>query len=645
MKYPLARKEPESVTFGRVTYTDDYRWLEEDSAASLEFQKRQDAFTQDWLRERPVRARAEAIAAAMPRIGTDAPVRAGERWFRTRTPDGQDLQVIEMAPELGGPWRRIVDLNVMAKDEPLKIEASTPSPDGRKLLFMWSGAGREQENLQAIDVDTGQLLLEGIRQVRPTFTAWLADSRGFYYAANEPSDVGQYRVYLQILGDAPATRPEDFEPCHPFVWAKVAADKKHVFIIANHTNPKPDYLREGSDGAWRPFLKGETAFFRGDVIGDRYYAVTDDGAPCGRLVSIPLATPQDRSTWKEVVPGSANVLATLLVVDEHLVLVDLVDTWSRLRVFDAHGRLKGEIPLPSRGALCTSFMAFPHVIDMIWKGGAGEVLFHFSSPTQSPALYKANVHTLRVEPLGEPDVRIESVIHDFAVTGADGARVPYRVVARPDVDLSKPQPTILYGYGGFALCLVPGWSGTALAAWVRSGGVLVLAHLRGGGELGPAMWQAGRMQHKQNTFDDTYAIAQDLFARGITSAARLGVFGQSNGGVLVAAVVTQRPDLFRAGLAGVPLTDVLGCARDPVTLSIALLDYGNPHDPEMSEVLRAWSPYQNIRDGERYPALLLDSGSNDPRCPPWHVRKMAARLQPANAGPHPVLLRVRDNAG
>ena len=269
----------------------------------------------------------------------------------------------------------------------------------------------------------------------------------------------------------------------------------------------------------------------------------------------------------------------------------------------------------------------------------------FSAPTQAPALYKANIHSLKVEALTEPAVRIEAVVHDNSAASADGARVPYHVISRPDLDLSRPQPTIIYGYGGFNLSMVPGWCGAYLAAWVQSGGVLVLAHLRGGGELGPAMWQAGRMQHKQNTFNDTYAIAQDLFSRKITTAEKLGVYGASNGGALVAAVVTQRPDLFRAGIAQVPVTDVLGCARDPISLSIAILDYGNPHDPEMSAVLRAWSPYQNVKDGAHYPTLLLDSGSNDPRCPPWHVRKMGARMQQANASPNPILVRVRDNAG
>jgi len=372
--------------------------------------------------------------------------------------------------------------------------------------------------------------------------------------------------------------------------------------------------------------------------------VTTDGAACGRLVSIPLATPTDRSTWKELVPGSQNVLATLLVVDRHLVLIDLVDTWSRMRVFDTQGQLKGEIPLPGKGSLSTMQFAIWSMLDMASMGANGDVIFPFSSPVQSAALYKANVHTLKVEALTESLVMIDAQIHDYWAISADGARAPYHIIARSDIDLSKPQPTAMYGYGGFQAALIPGWSGTWMAAWVKAGGVLVHMHLRGGGELGPDMWHQGRLKYKQNSFNDVYAIAEDVIARGITTAAQLGVVGGSNGGVMATVVVVQRPELFRASIPQVPITDALARVHDPICAA-STLDYGDSNDPEMSEVLRAWSPYQNVKDGITYPALLLDAGKQDVRCPPWHVRKMAARLQLANNGSHPILMRLRDGVG
>lgn len=647
MKFPIAKTLPVAVTHGRVSYTDNYQWLEEESAESLAFQDEQDSLTQEWLSTRPVSSRASALVAALPQAHVDTPTCCGGRWFRTHTPEGQHLEVIEIAEAVQGPWRCVVDMKAMANGEPAKVDAILPSPDGGKLLFMWSRSGREQENLWVIDVASGARLLEGVPQLRPTWQAWFADSSGFYYAALDPANLSGYRVYRQALGAPAAVTPEDFEPVHAFEWPKAASDGKHFFIISNHLNPQPTYIRdESSGGGWRPFLKGEAAFFRGDIIGDRYYAVTNDGAPLGRIVSIPLATPRDHGTWKEIIPGvDGSVLGTMQVVDNHLVVADLVDTWSRLRVFDAQGRLKGEIPLPGRGTLGTGNMVYPGAIDMVWKGDGSSVLFHFSAPTQSPGLYRADIHTMKVETLVEPAVKIEAGIHSHAARAVDGVRVPYQVIARPGTDLTTPRPTVIFGYGGFGASVVPGWCGNWVAAWVKAGGVLVIAHLRGGAELGPQMWQDGRMQKKQNSYNDVYAVAEDLIARGITTAAQLGVQGASNGGIMVAAVAVQRPDLFRAGIAQVPATDILGVTRDPVCLSICVLDYGNPDDAEMSEVINAWSPYQNVKDGVKYPALLLDSGKSDPRCPPWHVRKMAARMQPANAGANPILMRVRSGSG
>jgi prolyl oligopeptidase len=453
------------------------------------------------------------------------------------------------------------------------------------------------------------------------------------------------KIYRHVLGAAVTTQAEDYEISADQMWVKPSSDGKHMLMIADHLNPRIEYIRDESvGGPWRPLFKGETVQFRGDIIGDHCYVVTTDGAACGRLVSVPLATPTDRSTWKELLPGSQDVLATLLVIDNHLVLIDLMDTWSRMRVFDTQGQLKGEVPLPGKGALSSSMFAIWSMLDMASTGDNGDVIFPFSSPVQSAALYKVNVRTLKVEALTKPLVNIEAQIHDYWGASADGTRVPYHVIARADVDLSKPQPTAMYGYGGFQAALIPGFSGPWLAAWVKAGGVLVHMHLRGGGELGPDMWEQGRLKHKQNSFNDVYAIAEDLIARGITTAAQLGVVGGSNGGVMASVVVVQRPDLFRASIAQAPCNDILARGRDPITLS-ATLDYGIPTDPEMSEVIYAWSPYQNIKDSIAYPALLLDAGKNDVRCTPWHVRKMAARMQPANTNSNPILMLVREGVG
>lgn len=646
MKYPVAKLEPTAVTFGRVSYTDAYQWLEEESPAALEWQAQQNQLTGGWLANSSVRAGVEALMAAMPTVESSFPVFSGGRWFRRRTPEAQKMPVMEVAEAIDGPWRCVIDLNVIANGRMLTVDSFTPSPDGRKVVLCLGIDGLELAKLLVVEAGSGKLLIDGIPQAYAYFPAWLPDSSGFYITALNPADMAAgMRIYRHVLGATPTTEAENYETSAGQMWVKAAADGRHMLMMADHLNPRIEYIRdEMAGGPWKPFLKGETMQFRGDLIGDRVYAVTNEGAACGRLVSMPLATPADRSTWKELVPGSQNVLATLLVVDDHLVLVDLVDTWSRLRVFDTQGQLKGEIALPGKGSLSGMQFAFWSMIDMASRGAAGEVIFPFSSPVQSPVLYKANVRTLKVEALTQPLVKIDAQIHDYWASSADGARVPYHVIARADVDLSQPQPAAMYGYGGFQAALIPGWSSDWLAAWVKAGGVLVLMHLRGGGELGPDMWETGRLQHKQNSFNDVYAIAEDLISRGHSTAAQLGVVGGSNGGVMASVVVVQRPDLFRASIAQSPCNDILARVRDPMAMA-ATLDYGDPNDPEMSEVIAKWSPYQNLKDGTVYPALLLDAGKNDVRCPPWHVRKMAARMQPANAGPNPVLMLVREGVG
>jgi prolyl oligopeptidase len=646
MQYPVTKRQTVDVSFGRVRYTDDYRWLEEDSPETLAWQEQQDRLATTWLDSRPAKTRAQALMAAMPRIEADFPLFAGGRWFRRRTPDDRPMQAVEVAASIDGPWRVVVDLNAHANGRMLTVDNFVPSPDGRKLLLGWGVNGLELAELRVFDVDSGAILIDGIPQCYAFFAAWLPDSSGFYITGRNPAAMHEgSRIYRHILGAAPTTEPENYEPSADTTWVRATSDGRHMLLTADHLNPRPDYIRdETTNQGWRPFLDGETAQFRGDIIGDHYYAITSDGAPCGRIVAIPLATPKDRTTWKELLPGSTDVLGTLIAVDGKLVLSDLVDTWSRLRVFNTDGSLAGEMPLPGRGSVSSVQFALFNMLDMFSKGERGDILFPFSTPARSPALYKGNVHTLAVTSLLPPLFRIDAQIHDHAATSADGARVPYHVIARADVDLSKPQPTAMYGYGGFQAALIPGWSGAYLAAWIKAGGVLVLMHLRGGGELGPDMWLRGRLEHKQNSFNDVYAIAEDVIARGYSTPERLGVVGGSNGGVMASVVAVQRPDLFRASVSQVPITDVLARVRDPICMSSSL-DYGDPNDPAMAEAIRSWSPYQNVEDGTAYPALYLDAGGKDVRCPPWHVRKLAARMQPANGGPNPIVMRVREGVG
>jgi prolyl oligopeptidase len=649
LDYPAADPAPTTRTFGDVTFADPYAWLEEDSEPVLAWQARQDALAASFLAALPGHAAFAARVAALS-AGQDvlAPRFGGGRWFRSRVPDGEDLAVIEVSESPTGPGRRVFDLNTRRGAEAALISWFSPSPDGRSLAFACGNGGRREESLRVVDVANGEVIADGMAPGRGGSPAWLPDGRGFYYRADDRrSGAGGSVILRHVLGEPPATRPEPLDLGHPLAWPVSAAGGRYVLVYSDHLEPRPEFILDTrGDSGWRPFLKGVSGSFRGVVVGDRFIAITNDGAPRGRLVSIPLASPLERDTWRELLAGSENVLASLVAVGGRLLLVELVDTYARLRVLSADGAVEGEIALPGRGVVNTSSginvaIAFMECVSV---GAGDEVVFVFSSLTRSPALYRASVVRRTCEPLTEPATRLDALVSDCSARSADGTHIPYRVVRPRDGD-EHPRPTLVFVYGGFNVALVPGWPLPLLAAWVRSGGVLAIAHLRGGGELGPDWWRAGQLANKQNSFDDLYAVAEDMVARGVTTHAQLGVYGISSGGTVAAVAAVQRPGRFRAVAAQLPTTDQFGLVRDPISLMIAKMEDGDPDDATMSSVLRAWSPYQNVTDGVGYPAVLLDCGLDDPRCPAWHGRKLAARLQPATSSGRPVLLRARRNSG
>ncbi|RJQ83584.1 prolyl oligopeptidase family serine peptidase [Amycolatopsis panacis] len=650
--YPTAPRRPEQRKYGSVQVIDDYTWLEEDSAEALAFQQAQNDFTRAHLAKLPAR---KAIADIVEGLGTAketvvAPTHAGGRWFRQAWPGGSDVPALEVADTPDGPGRVIADMRELSPDEPAEFSITAPSPDGRKFLYGWAGGGRELENYQVIDVDSGEMLLDGVPQVRPGFAAWLPDCSGFYFAAAEPGDdTMAIRIYFQRLGGPAPEHAEDLTLPHSYSWPVTSADGRHIVIYSNLLNPRPAYyLDTTGDQGWQPLLTDPATdcMLQGEIRGDRLIGITDDGAPRRRLVSVPLATAADKKTWRELIPETGSVLETVLDTGAHLVLSDYADTCSRLRVIDDEGSVVREIALPGKGLVSTlpGSMALAAVFSPMNRGKENEIVFLFSSLTASPVLCRANVTTGRTQELGHPAIRLDATVTDGLAPSTGGAQVPYHIV-RPANAPEGPRPTLVFGYGGFSAPVLAGWTGDRFAAWIAAGGTLVLMHLRGGGELGSQWWRDGRMEKKQHTFDDVYAVAEQLIADGVTTPAQLAVHGASNGGSMAAATAVQRPDLFRAAIPEVPVTDVLAIRRDPLTLMIALIEYGDPDDDTHAQWLAAWSPFHNVTDGVAYPAILLESGANDPRCPAWHSRKLAARMQAASASPHPVLMRVREDAG
>ncbi len=306
------------------------------------------------------------------------------------------------------------------------------------------------------------------------------------------------------------------------------------------------------------------------------------------------------------------------------------------------GTIEGEVPLPGHGLVSTApgtALQLFTAMDTVARGEAGEIVFGFTSFSQSPSLHRCHVASRTTELLAEPVARIKGLsITRVWATSKDGTSIPADMVRRDTLDMSRPNPTLAHAYGGFNMALMPAYVG-CIEQFLNAGGVYVTAHLRGGGEYGTEWWQQGRMAAKQNVFDDLFAVCEQLIAEGVTRPDLLAFHGASNGGLVAGAAITQRPDLFRVVVAQVPLLDLLRAGRFAL-----VMEFGDPQNPDAARVLAAYSPYHNIREAS-YPAVLLDAGENDPRCPPWHARKMAARLQAANCSKHPILLRVWKDAG
>ena len=426
---------------------------------------------------------------------------------------------------------------------------------------------------------------------------------------------------------------------------QISPDGRYLVAVTSELSPRADLIRELPNGSWRPFLNHVDGRGYGIFVGDEYIAVTTLGAPKGRLVAVPVATPQDDSTWRELVPEGDATMLSVEQVGKRLVLHRLVDTFAELTILDLDGTEVDEVELPGRGVVCQIALLGNYQMLSPWMGGSlspheDGFTFVFSSLTRSPALYRYHLANGRLEELRPPAFDHPGLVTRPERTTTD---VRYTLVCRDDLDLSQPQPTLIYGYGGFNISFVPGYL-ACFMPFVEAGGVLAFAHLRGGGEFGDRFWHDGRLEHKQHTFDDLYEVAEHLLATGVSTGDRLGVVGASNGGVLTGAAVTQRPDLWRVVCSLVPLYDLLKYRRDSYAANCDI-EYGDYRKPDEAAWLYGWSPYHNVQEGKSYPATLIYSGANDMRCRVWHGRKLAARLQAADISDSPILLRAREDGG
>ncbi|HZQ35195.1 MAG TPA: prolyl oligopeptidase family serine peptidase, partial [Dehalococcoidia bacterium] len=551
-----------------------------------------------------------------------------------------------------GAERPLVDPNALSAEGTVALDWYFPSPDGRLLAYGLSSDGSEQSTLYVLDVETGERLPDTIDRTRYTSLAWLHDGSGFYYSrlpapgsVPDGEDVYHRRVYRHRLGDDPdADVP---------VWSErrdmrespsvdLSDDGRWLLLIVSLGWDQADvYLRDLHEpaGGWITVAEDVPALFSGEVYGDTLYLATNLDAPRSRVLAVPLADPR-RERWREMVPEQPDaILEGARIAGGRLALSYMVNAQSRLELRALDGGEREEIALPGIGS----------VTGLGAERDGAELYIGYTSFTVPAAVYRRELAGGAQQEWAAVAGGIDPAAVDVRQVwygSTDGARVSMFVLAPQGVALDGERPVLLTGYGGFNISLTPAYS-AATVFWLEQGGVFAQPNLRGGGEYGEEWHRAGMLEQKQHTFDDFIAAAEWLIRAGYTRPERLAIRGGSNGGLLVGAAITQRPDLFRAAVCAVPLLDMLRFHRFLIA-RLWTTEYGSAEEPEQYPWLRAYSPYHHVKDGERYPAVLFTTAESDSRVDPLHARKMAALLQRATGAPpdeRPVLLRVETQAG
>ncbi|MGF1549738.1 MAG: prolyl oligopeptidase family protein [Sphingomonadaceae bacterium] len=654
----LAYPETERVDvveqrFG-VAVADPYRWLEDDVRENpkvRDWVTRQNAVTDAYLETLPARDHFRTRLTRLfdyERYGI--PDKEGGRYFYTHNSGLQNQSPLYVRETPEGSARLLIDPNQWSEDDATALAQWEPSVDGTRLAYAVQEGGSDWRTIRVLDVDSGAPLADEVEWVKFSALDWAADGSGFFYSRFPEPEQGaafqslneNHAVYFHRLGTPQSAdrlvyaTPERPELNH---FAQVSDDGEWLIVTsAEGTDERyditlVDLTRPGA--APRAYITGrEHQWDYAGNVGDRFYWVTNRDAPRLRIVATDIARPE--LAIEEVVPEQAETLQGASLVGDRLIASYLADAKTEVRVFARDGRRTGTIELPGIGTAAG------------FSGEAGdpETFYAFTSFNRPTTIYRYDAASGTSSVWAQPEVAFAA--EDYAVEqrfyrSKDGTRIPIFLVYREGTDLNAGHPTLLYGYGGFNISLTPSFSSTSLA-WVEAGGVFAVANLRGGGEYGKEWHDAGRLQNKQNVFDDFIAAAEYLIAEGITSPERLAIYGRSNGGLLVGAAINQRPDLFAAALPAVGVMDML--RFDQFTAGRYWVDdYGYPDREADFRTLHAYSPYHNIDGDKEYPAVLVTTADTDDRVVPGHSFKYIAALQAADAGDEPHLIRIETRAG
>lgn len=662
-KYPQTHKVEQFDDYHGTPVADPYRWLEDtDSPETEAWVQAQNKVTFAYLESLPQRERLrQRLTELWDFPKALAPELHGGRYFQLRNSGLQNQDVLYVMDSLDGEPRLLLDPNTLSEDGTVALTAWAVSKDGRWLAYATSAAGSDWLRWRVRSVDTGQDLDDVIEWSKFSGAAWLPDTArpegmlGFFYARYDAPQEGEefaqtnyfQKLYFHKLGDPQSADRLAYDRPDQKEWgfdASVSDDGRYLVV----------HVWQGTDRRNRLFYQDlhtgapvieliselEAAYHFVGNDGPVFYLRSDLDAPRARLIAIDTRQP-DRENWREVIPEGEDTLEMVKMVGERFAALYLHNAHHLIRLFTLDGSPDGQVALPTLGSVNTVYGP-----SLSGERQHRQMYYVFSSFVHPMAVFEYDFDRRASRAIFVPPIRFDFSPYEtrqvFA-SSKDGTQVPMFVVHRKDIKLDGDNPTLLYGYGGFNIALTPAFAVSRLA-WLEMGGVLAVANLRGGNEFGEAWHEAGTIHKKQNVFDDFIACAEHLIASGITRPRRLAIQGGSNGGLLVGACMTQRPELFAAAQPAVGVMDMLRFHK--FTIGWAWVsDYGSSDDPEQFKTLLKYSPLHNLRHGVRYPATLVTTADHDDRVVPGHSFKFAAALQEAHAGEDPVLIRIQVRAG
>jgi len=652
--WPTTRKEDVVDVLHGVKVADPYRWLEDEKSAAVQsWMGAQDEYTRAELAKLPGRAEiTDRMRKLLYYDALYAPAHRKGRYFYSRKHVDKEKTVVYWKQGERGVEKVLFDPNTWSTDGTKGLGGWSPSRDGKLVAFAVKENNSDETTTKILEVASGKELPDVIPGTKYSpSVSWTPDRKGFYYTYLPPiSDKvkvadrpGFAEVRFHALGSDPAKDPVVFPAtgdAKTFVAAGISKDGHWLWAKISHGWRSSElYFKDARKpkAPWTTLMKGVDAYSDFDIWRDRFYLMTNDGAPRNRVYKIDPRKP-DRAAWKEIVREGDAMLENMNIVGEHLVLTYMRNATTEMAVHDLEGKMVRKVEMPPLG---TS-------LGMTGNADEDTGYFSYTSFTEPQVIFKTSIKTGKTTEWTRVKLPIETsklTVEQVFYPSKDGTKISMFILRNKDAKPNGKQPTILYGYGGFNVALTPAFSAKSLV-WLERGGVYAIPNLRGGNEYGEEWHRAGMLLEKQNTFDDFIAAAEYLIKERWTSRDHLAIAGGSNGGLLVGAAVTQRPDLYKAVVCAVPLLDMIryhlsGSGKTWIS------EYGSAEDPEQFKAIHAYSPYRRAVDAgpQKYPAILFDSADHDDRVDPLHARKLAALMQANQLGTAPILLRIERNAG